>query len=269
LLGDLSHFSDLDHVVIEVDLGLDLTLKVLFKESGEVNLEVFKEADASGKSIGVKRRSNFNKGGNWVGGTEFGKFHEGLSGGVWGDSLKFGDDDFKSVEDEFGLFLSFEEEGAVNLSLMSLIFLKFIKINKCLSVDDDSLLELSSLGGEGPDSLGGFGDLVGGVVDSGLVVSLLCGTFTHFDGVSVIGFLLLFSEVVHHVSDEVGNVLHGAFRFQLKSNSVEEVFTEVGSINLQKSVLEFVISSEEVSVGHAGCDHHYDEKEFHSCFCVC
>ncbi len=109
LLGDLSHLSNLDHVVVEVDLILDLDFEVLFKESGEVNLEGFEEGDASVKSIGIKGRSNFNEGGDGVGGTEFGKLHEGLSGGVWGDSLKFGDDNLKSVEDELGLFLSLEE----------------------------------------------------------------------------------------------------------------------------------------------------------------
>jgi len=55
----------------------------------------------------------------------------------------------------------------------------------------------------------------------------------------------------------------------LKSNGIEEVFTEAGGVNLQKSVLEFVVSSEEVSVGHGGGEDHYDEKEFHLCFCVC
>ena len=88
---------------------------------------------------------------------------------------------------------------------------------------------------------------------------------------SVISFLLLFSEVIHHVSDEVGNILHGSLRFQLKSNGIEEVLSEVGSIDLLKSSLEFVISSEEVCVCHGGRDDHYDEKEFHldlvfSCF---
>ena len=146
-----------------VNVGLDFTFKVLFEESSEVNLEVFKKTNTSGKSISIKRRSNFNKGGNWVGGTEFSKFHEGFSGGVWGDSLKFGDDNFKSVEDKFGLFLSFEEEGVIDLSLMSLIFFKLFKIDKGLLVDDDLLLKLSSLVGKGSDGLGGFRDLIGGI----------------------------------------------------------------------------------------------------------
>ncbi len=263
LLGDLSHFSDLDHVFVEVDLELDLCFEVLFKEGSEVNLEVFEKADASGKGIGVKGGSNLNKGSNGVGSTKFSKLHEGLSSSVWGDSLKLGNDNLKSVEDEFGLFLSLEEEGVVDLSLLSLVFLKLIEVDKGLLVDDDLLLELASLLGECPDGLGGFGDLVGGMVDSGLVVSLLLFAFSHFDGVGVIGFLLLFSEVVHHVSDEVGNILHWAFRFQLKSNGIEEVFTETGSINLQKSVLKFVVGSEEVGVCHGGSEDHYDEKEFH------
>jgi hypothetical protein len=258
LLGDLSHLSNSDHVVVEVDLGLDLVFEVLFKESGEVNLEVFEEGDASVKSISIEGRSNFNEGGDGVGGTEFGKFHEGFSGGVWGDGLKFGDDDFKGVEDEFGLFLSLEEEGVVGSSLSSLVFLKLIKVDKGLLVDNDLFLELLSLLGEGSNSLGGFRDLVGGVIDSGGVISLLLFAFTHLDGVSVIGFLLLFSKVVHHVSDEVSNILHGAFRFQLKSNGIEEVFTERGSVNLQKSVLKFVVGSEEVTVGHGGGEDHYD-----------
>jgi hypothetical protein len=232
LLGDLSHFGNLDHVVVEVNLGLDLSFKVLFKESSEVDLEVFKKSNASGKSISIKGGSNLNESGNGVGGTEFGKLHEGLSGGVGGDSLKFGDDNLKSVEDELGLFLSFEEEGVVGGSLRSLVFLKLVKIDKGLLVDDDLFLELLSLLGESSDGLGGFGDLVGGVIDSGLVVSLLLSAFTHLDGVSVVSILLLFSKVVHHVSDEVSNILHGAFRFQLKSNGIEEVFTEAGGVNL-------------------------------------
>ena len=107
--GLSSEVGDLDHEVIEVNLGLDLSLNVLIKEGGEVNLELLEETDALGKGGTVKRGGDLNEGGDWVGVTEFGKLNEDFGGGVWGDGSKLGDDDLKGIEDELGLFLSGEE----------------------------------------------------------------------------------------------------------------------------------------------------------------
>ena len=53
-LGLSSEVGDGDHEVIEVNLGLDLSLDIVVKESGEINLELLEETDALGKSGSVK-----------------------------------------------------------------------------------------------------------------------------------------------------------------------------------------------------------------------
>merc|ERR1719408_522965 len=102
-----------------VDLGLDLVLSVVFEELSKIDLKFFKKSDAFGESFTVKGGSNFDKSSDWVSGTKFGELHKGFSGGMWGDSLEFWDDDLKSVKNELGLFLSGEEIDGVFLSFSS------------------------------------------------------------------------------------------------------------------------------------------------------
>jgi len=232
----------LDHEVIEIDLSLSFSFKVGVEEFREINLKVFKKADASGKSITVKGRSNFNKGSNGVGGTEFGKFHEGFSGGVGGDGLKFGDDDFKSVEHQSGLFLSGEEIFMVLSSLGSGGNFLFIKHDEGSFTGLDILLEDSLSGSEGFDGNSSFGNFVGGVVHSGLESSELVFAFSHFGGMTFVSSGLLLSKVGHHVSDEVGNVLHWGSGGHLESNGIKEVFTEIGFVDVVKGVLKLIVT---------------------------
>jgi len=168
LFGGLSEGSNFDHEVIEVNLSLDLSLDIVVKESGEINLELFEETDALVKGSTVKRGSDLDEGLDWVGGTEFGEFNENFGGGVWGDSLKFGDDNFKSIKNQFGLFLSGEEIFGVLSSLGSGSSFLFIKHDESFLTGVDVLDELSLSGSERFDSLGGFLDLIGGVGDSGV-----------------------------------------------------------------------------------------------------
>jgi len=263
-LGLSSEVGDGDHEVIEVNLGLDLSLNIVVKESGEINLELLEETDALGKSGTVKGGSDLNEGGDWVGVTEFGKLNEDLRGGVWGDSSKLGDDDLKGVEDELGLLLSGEEVLGVMGSLGSGGGLLLIEHDEGGLTGGDVLDESSLSGSERFDGLGGLLDLVGGVGDSGVVVGDLVGTFTHLGGVSVISSLLLASEVVHHVSDEVGNVLHGRVGFHLESNGVEEVFTELVGVDSVKSHVKLLVGTKEGRFGEGTDDDESNDKgSFH------
>jgi len=263
-LGLSSKVSDLDHKVIEVDLSLDLSLNILIEEGGEIDLELLEETDALGKGGTIKGGGDLNEGGDWVGVTEFGKLNEDLRGGVWGDGSKLGDDDLKGVEDELGLLLSGEEVLRVLGSLGSGSELLVVKHDEGSLTGGDVLGESSLSGSERFDGLGGLLDLVGGVRDSGVVVSDLIGAFTHLGGVSVISILLLFSEVVHHISDEVSDVLHGRVGFHLEGNGVEEVFTEIAGIDSVKSVVELLVGTEEGSFGEGTDDDESNDKgSFH------
>lgn len=263
-LGLGSEVGDGDHEVIEVNLSLDLSFDIIVKEGGEINLELLEETDALGKGGTVKGRGDLNEGGDWVGGTEFGELNENFGGGVWGDGSKLGDDDLKGVKDELGLLLSGEEVFGVLGSLGSGGGLLFVKHDKGLLTGGDVLDESSLSGSERFDGLGGLLDLVGGVRDSGVVVGDLVSTFTHLDGVSVVSRLLLASKVVHHVSDEVGNVLHWGVRFHLESNGVEEVFTELVSIDSVKSHVKLLVGTEEGRFGESTDDDEGNDKgSFH------
>ena len=127
---------------------------------------------------------------------------------MWGDGLELRDDDLKGVEDELGLLLSGVEVLLILGSLGSGGGFLFVKHDEGSLTGLDVLDELSSSGSEGLDGLGGLLDLVGGVGDSSLEVSFLLGALTHLGGMGLVSSLLLGSEVVHHVSDQVGNVLH-------------------------------------------------------------
>jgi len=263
-LGLGSEVGDGDHEVIEVNLSLDLSLNIVVKEGGEVNLELLEETDALGKGGTIKGGSDLNEGGDWVGVTEFGKLNEDLRGGVWGDGSKLGDDDLKGVEDELGLLLSGEEVFGVLGSLGSGSGLLFVKHDEGGLTGSDVLDESSLSGSERFDGLGGLLDLVGGVRDSGVVVGNLISTFTHLGGVSVISRLLLASKVVHHVSDEVGNVLHGGVRLHLESNGVEEVFTELIRVDPVKSQVKLLVGTKEGGFGEGADDDESDDKgSFH------
>jgi len=263
-LGLGSKVSDGDHEVIEVNLGLDLSLNIVVKEGGEINLELLEETDALGKGGTIKGGSDLNEGGDWVGVTEFGKLNEDLRGGVWGDGSKLGDDDLKGVKDELGLLLSGEEVLGVLGSLGSGSSFLLIKHNESGLTGGDVLLEGSLSGSERFDGLGGLLDLVGGVGDSGVVGSNLLGAFTHLGGVSVISSLLLGSKVVHHVSDEVGNILHWGVGFHLESNGVEEVLTELARVDVVKSVGELLVGTEEGGFSKGADDDESNNKgSFH------
>lgn len=151
---------------------------------------------------------------------------------MWGDSFKFWDDNFKGIEDELGLFLSGEEINTVLGSLSSGSNFLFIKHDEGSFTSLDIFLEDSFSGSKGFDSNGSFGNFVGSVVHSSLESSELSITFTHFGGVSFISIGLLSSEVSHHVSDEVGDVLHWGSGCHLKSNGIEEIFTEFGFVDV-------------------------------------
>lgn len=253
-LGLRSEVGDLDHEVIEVNLSLDLGFNVFVKESGEINLELLEETDASVEGFTVKGRSDLDEGGDWVGGTDFGELNEDLSGGVWGDGLKFWDDDLKGVKDELGLLLSGEEIDGVLGSLGSGGGFLFVKHNESLFTGGDVFLELSLSGSKRFDGLGGLSDLVSGMGHSSVVVIDLVRAFTHFDGVSFISRLLLGSKVVHHVSDEVGNILHWGVGGHLEGDGVKKVFTEIGSVDMVKSLLKLVGGAKEGVVGKGGGD---------------
>lgn len=151
---------------------------------------------------------------------------------MWGDSFKFGDNNFKSVEYQFGLFLSGEEVFVVLSSLGSGSSFLFIKHDEGSFTGGDVFLEDSLSGSEGFDSNGGFSNFVGSMIHSSLESSELVITFTHFGGMSFVSVSLLSSEVSHHVSDEVSDVLHWGSGGHLKSNSIEEIFTEFGFVDV-------------------------------------
>jgi len=263
-LGLGSEVSDGDHQVVEVDLSLDLSLNIIIKEGSEINLELLEETDALGKGGTVKGGGDLNEGGDWVGGTEFGELNEDLRGGVWGDGSKLGDDDLKGVEDELGLLLSGEEVLGVLGSLGSGGGFLFVKHDKGGLTGGDVLDESSLSGSKRFDGLGGLLDLVGGVGHSSVVVGDLVGTFTHLDGMSVISRGLLASEVVHHVSDEVGNVLHGGVGFHLESNGVEEIFTEFVGIDSVEGSGQLLVGTEEGGLSEGTDDDESNDKgSFH------
>jgi len=263
-LGLGSKVGDGDHEVIEVNLSLDLSLYIVVKEGGEIDLELLEETDALGKGGSVKRGSDLNEGGDWVGVTEFGKLNEDLRGGVWGDGSKLGDDDLKGVEDELGLLLSGEEIFGVLGSLGSGGSFLLIKHNEGGLTGGDVLDESSLSGSERFDGLGGLLDLVGGVGDSSVVGGDLVGTFTHLDGVSVVSRGLLGSEVVHHISDEVGNILHWGVGLHLESDGVEEVLTELVRVDSVKSVGELLVGTKEGGFGEGTDDDEGNDKgSFH------
>jgi len=212
-------------------LVIDFALEIGLKESGEIRLEVLKERDATVKGVSIERGGDFNEGSDGVGLTDLGELHEGFGGGVWGDGFEFGDDDFKSIKDQLSLLLSLKEKLIIGSSLFSSVFLISIKSDKCLLVDNDLFLKSSSLGGKFSDGLGRFLDLCGSMAHSGVVVSFLVFAFGHFGGVSFLSISLLLLEVIDHVSDEIGDVLHGSIGFQLESNGIEKIFTEFAFIN--------------------------------------
>ena len=263
-LGLRSEVGDLDHEVVEVNLSLDLSLNIFIKEGGEVNLELLEETDALGKGGTIKGGGDLNESGDWVGVTEFGELNKDLRGGVWGDGSKLGDDDLKSVEDELGLLLSGEEVLGVLGSLGSCGSFLLIKHDEGLLTSSDVLDELSSSRSKRFDGLGGLLDLVGGVGDSSVVGSDLIGAFTHLVGVSSISFLLLSSEIAHHVSNEVGNILHWGVGLHLESNGVEEVLTELVRVDSVKSVVELLVRTKEGGFGERTDDDEGNDKgSFH------
>jgi len=263
-LGLSSEVGDGDHEVVEVNLSLDLSLNIFIKEGGEVNLELLEETDALGKGGTIKGGGDLNESGDWVGVTEFGELNKDLRGGVWGDGSKLGDDDLKGVEDELGLLLSGEEVFGVLGSLGSSGSFLLIKGDELLLTLLDVSIELSSSLSERSDSLGGLLDLVGGVGDSTVVLSDLVGAFTHLVGVSNIGFLLLSLEIVDHVSNEVGNILHWGVGLHLESNGVEEVLTELVRVDSVKSVVDLLVRTEEGGFGESTDDDEGNDKgSFH------
>jgi len=80
---------------------------------------------------------------------------------------------------------------------------------------------------------------------SSFISSLFFSTGGHFGGVSSISFLLLPSNIVHHVSDKVGDIGHWGFTVHLEGDGVEEVSTEFSSVDSVKSFLKFIVASEE------------------------
>jgi len=81
------------------------------------------------------------------------------------------------------------------------------------------------------------------VAHSSFISRLFFSTCGHFDGMSSISFLLLLSDVSHHVSDKVGYVSHWGFRIHLESDGVEEVSSKFGVIDSVKSFLKFIVAS--------------------------
>jgi hypothetical protein len=183
--GGMSHGRDFSHQGVEIDLSLDLIFDVIFEELLEIDLEFLKESDALGKSFTVEGGSDFNKGSDWVGSAEFGKFHEGFSGSVWGDSLKFWNDNLKGVKDELGLFLSGEEIDAILLSLLSGSSLFSVEHFQGGLTNLNCLLEFSSSLSESFDSLGSFLDLSGSMRDSVVEVLDLFSALSSLDGVNI------------------------------------------------------------------------------------
>lgn len=127
---------------------------------------------------------------------------------MWSDGSEFWNDDLKSIKDKFGLFLSSEEIFAVLSSLGSGSSFLFIKHNESFLTSVNIFDQLSLSGSERFDSLSGLLDFISGMRDSGIVVSNLIFAFSHFGRVSIVSRLLLSFKVIHHVSDEVSNILH-------------------------------------------------------------
>jgi hypothetical protein len=82
---------------------------------------------------------------------------------------------------------------------------------------------------------------------------------------SSISFLLLSSDVIHHVSDKVGDISHWGFTVHLEGDGVEEVSTKFGVIDSVKSFLKFIVASKEWSGGKGACNKGDQEYGFH-CF---
>jgi len=92
--GISSHLTNFVHKSIEVNLGVNFSLHIIFHESGEGDLKFRKEVDAFGKGVSIKSRSDLDESGNWVGSTKFGEFSEDLGWGVWVDVLHLWYDNF-------------------------------------------------------------------------------------------------------------------------------------------------------------------------------
>lgn len=80
---------------------------------------------------------------------------------------------------------------------------------------------------------------------SSFISGLFFSTCGHFDGMSSISFLLLSVDVIHHVSDKVGDISHWGFTVHLEGDGVEEVSTKFGVIDSVKSFLKFIVASKE------------------------
>jgi len=84
--------------------------------------------------------------------------------------------------------------------------------------------QLSDLVGEGLDLVAGFGDLVGGEVDSSVVSGDLGITLSLVGGVLDVSILLLHDQVLSQVLEHLGDVRKGGL-LHLEGDGVEELLS--------------------------------------------
>jgi len=107
----------------------------------------------------------------------------------------------------------------------------------------DGFLEVSLSASESLDSLSGFLDFIGSMLNSGFIIFDFSVAFMCFGSESFIAFFLLSSKIGDHVSEETSNVVHWGVAAHLESDGVEKVLTEFGGINSFKSTDELFVAT--------------------------
>lgn len=121
--------------------------------------------------------------------------------------------------------MSLFEGGVVVGSGVSEDLLLFVEDVKLDGGVLNGRFQLSDLVGEGLDLVAGFGDLVGGEVDSSVVSGDLGITLSLVGGVLDVSILLLHDQVLSQVLEHLGDVRKGGLVLHLEGDGVEELLS--------------------------------------------
>lgn len=175
---------------------------------------------------------------NGVAVSHFVEFKEDCSGiGFGGDVAEFCGDDIEGFDDFLALLDSDNEISSGLLSLVSEDLFLFIEDSELVGFVLDFVGELVDLVGELVDFGLGFGDFVGGEIDSSVVASNLSFAIDFVSSVFHIGFLLIEDEVLPKGLKHLGNVAERSLVFHLERDGVEEFLAHI-------EILDFLEFSE-------------------------
>jgi len=183
-----------DHLV-EVSLGISLSLDIVFDGSGNGFLELVEVLDDALECTGVEGHGDLEEGTNWVGATDLSELNESsVDVTVWFKVFEFWGDLLEGIDDSALLGNTVGEVSLVFLAgLTELDFLVTEELDLgfigfLLGLEGGNL---TLVVGDGDD---GLVDFVGGLVNSGVVVLDLFNAVTGGLGFFGIGLLLLVEE---------------------------------------------------------------------------